>query len=602
VQELVGRDVEVAEIDRFLDRLASGPAALVLEGPAGIGKTALWSTTVERARARGIRILQARPTGAEASYAYQGLADLVGPLLDGGGVALPPPQQRALAVALLREAPAASGGDGEGGGVDPQLVSLAATTAVLQASRDDAILIAIDDAPWLDPATASALAFVARRLGERRIGFVVTQRAEEPGAAPLDLESALPTERRWLAPLSHGALHALLAARLGLTLPRPTLARLHEMSQGNPFHALEMGRALQRLPAVPRPGDPFPIPESLRGLIVQRLVPLSTEARRTLLLAALAGSPTSEELAGALRDEALADDALAEAIDAGLVAVEAGRVRFSHPLIASTVAAAASESQRQVAHRALAAVVAEPEARGRHLAMATTRPAADVAGALEEAAIDARRRAATDTAVELYRLALDRTPSDDTTARDRRRVRLAAALFDQSDLPAARALLRAAIPELPPGPLRAEARMIDGTIGWYLDSGDTAASILRLALPDATDDRELLGRIHYRLSIFEIDLRDARRHGFEAVRLLEGSDAGTTQAAAMFQTFWAGLLLGEPPDLDLFERALARESGGHIDKSTIPAIWYAVIDRPDLARARIHGMLERARCPARPTS
>jgi DNA-binding CsgD family transcriptional regulator len=591
VDGLVGRDQELADVDGFLDRLAGGPAALVLEGPAGIGKSAIWSAATERAQARGIRVLAARPSGAEASYAYQALGDLLGPILDGGVATLSAPQRHALDVALLRAAPA------PGDQADAQIISVATTNAMLAMARDAAVLVAIDDAPWLDPASAAVLTFAARRLGDRGVGVLVTQRASEPGPAPLELDRAVSmTERRWLGPLSYGALHALLAGRLGLTLPRPTLARLHEMAQGNPFHALEMGRALQRLPTLPRPGDPFPIPESIRDLIRGRLEPLSPGARHLLLLAAAAGSPTADELNRAIGEDAQADAGFAEALDAGLISIDDGRVWFSHPLIASTVTAAATATERRAAHQAFAAAVSEPEARGRHLALATTRPDAGVADALEAAAIDARRRAATDAAVELYRLALDRTPAPAAMDRDRRRVRLADVLFDQSDLPASREVVRRAIADLPHGPLRAEALMIEGTIGWYLDTADFAQRMLEEALPDAVGDPELLGRIHYRLAVFVEDAVRSVDHARTAAELLAATTAATTRAGAMFSQFLGEVYAGEPPNLALFEEALAIEPAGpHTDKSTIPAIWWTAIDRTDLARTRIHQMLEESR-------
>ncbi|HEX5012935.1 MAG TPA: AAA family ATPase [Candidatus Limnocylindrales bacterium] len=590
MNELVGRDLELAEVDRFLGRIDGGPAALVIEGPAGIGKSTLWAATVDRARARAIRVLVARPSGAEASFAYQALGDLLGPVLDEAVAALPAPQRRGLDVALLRTA--ANREDG----IDAHVVALATTNALLNLARDGAVLVAIDDAPWLDPASAAALTFATRRLGDRRIGVVATQRATEPGDAPLELDRALDVERRWLGPLSQGALHALLATRLGLTLPRPTLARLHEMSQGNPFHALEMGRALQRLPALPRPGDPFPIPESVRGLIRDRLEPLSPAARHALLLAAEAGAPGSDDLARAIGDEATADGAIAEAVDAGLIVIDGGRIRFSHPLIASTVIAAASEADRRSAHRTLAAVVGESEARGRHLALATTRPASDVADALETAAIDARRRSAMDAAVELYRLSLDRTPAHAVHDRNRRRVRLGEVLFDQSDLPAAREVLRDALPELPHGLLRAEALMIDGTIGWYLDSAGVSARLLEEALPDAAGDPELLGRLYYRLALFEDDLPRSLDHSRAANEILAGRGADLTRAGAMFGQFYAEVLMGMPPNEALFEEALAIEPpGNHADKTTVPAIWWMALDRTDLARERLATMLEESR-------
>ena len=596
MDELVGRDAEVAAIDRFLDGLRSAPAALVLEGPAGIGKSALWATGLARARSLGIRVLAARPSGAEASFAYQALGDLLELVLDETLVALPAPQRRGLGVALLRATPT------QEGTLDAHLVSLATTNALIHLARDGSVLIAVDDAPWLDVASAAALTFAARRLGERRIGVLVTQRATEVGPVPLELDRGLDAERRWLGPLSQGALHALLASRLGLTLPRPTLARLHEMSQGNPFHALEMGRALQRLPALPRPGDPFPIPESLRGLIRERLEPLSGDARHLLLLTATASSPDVHDLSLAMDDEAAAEAALSEAVDAGLVRVDGGRVVFSHPLIASTVLSAAGDAEHRAAHRRLAAITSEPEARGRHLALATTRPASEVADSLEAAALDARRRGATNTAVELYRLAVDRTPAVAVDDRNRRRLLLADALFDDADLPAAREVVRHLIAGLPPCRLRAEARMLDGTIGWYLDRVGGATGIIEAALSDAEGDPVLLGRLHLRLGVFyDYDLPRAYENARKAVTYLAGTDAATSHASAMFQEFATGVSLGYPPDLALFEAALARDAegdgsdGANSDKSTIPGFWWLAIGEIDRARAWFRDMLDKGR-------
>jgi DNA-binding CsgD family transcriptional regulator len=588
----IGRDGELRQIDRFLASAAREPTGLVVEGPAGIGKSTLAEAAMTEARRRGFEVLAARPTGAEASWAYQSLADLLAGA-DDALAALPALQRRALEVALLRAAAPRS----DESAAPAQLVSAGTVSALVTLARRHPVLLAIDDAPWLDPATTAVLGSTVRRLGRHPIGVVVTQRVDDPGPAPLELDRAIPTERAWLTPLSLGALHLLLTERLDLTLPRPTLVRLHEMAGGNPFHALEIGRALQRLPNLPRPGEPLPVPRSVRELVRSHLATVRGGTRETLLVAAAAGSPSLDELRAAAGPGA--DASLEEAADVGLLGIDGGIVRFSHPTIASAVYEEAAPAERRHAHAVLAAAAPEPEARGRHMALATILPDADVAAALELAAVDAKRRGAAETAADLARLALDRTPPDDLESRGRRGVRLASILLDLADLPAAQTLVRSLIEELPPGRDRAEARMIAGTIAWYIDeeAAHAASRHLVAALPEAVDDRELLGRIHYRLSIFyDFDAREALRHARLAVEILRGLDAPVTLAAAMFAAFSIEVGIGEPPNLRLLDDGLAIEADGTgIDKSTLPGIWWVATGQLDRARERFEAMLEGAR-------
>jgi DNA-binding CsgD family transcriptional regulator len=591
--DLVGRAAEVAELDRFLDSL-SAPGALLLEGPAGIGKSSVWSEGIVRARARGVLVLEARPSEAEATFAFQALADLLEPLAEEIR-ALPAPQRRSLEVALLREDPAL------GESADMHAVSIAASNAIRSGARRRPILIAVDDAPWLDGASAAALAFIVRRLSDRPVGVLVTQRVDAPSPAPLDLDRAVPTGRLWLGPLGRAELHVLLASRLALVLPRATLAKLDEVSQGNPFHALEIARALQRLPAQPKPGDALPIPESVRGLIGGRLDTLPSEARRLLLVAALAGSP-SLALAGAAlgvpADRHL--PGLDAAVDAGLLVVDGASLRFSHPLIASTVVSGAGITARRSAHRALADAVLEPEARGRHLALATERPDASVAAVLETAGLDAERRGATQTAVELYRLAVDLTPPGDEIESVRRRARVGMALVLQADLPSARELLDETIGRLPPGRFRAEACLARATVAWYTEMPPDAVEHMEAAvralgqepdgevtMPDDPELAGLLGRIHLRLGFFHDDLLLARRHGGAAATLLRDHGPRASYATALFARLWYDANLGLPVDEGLIERGLAVEGAGSEDSSTLPAHFWLNVDRPDLARERL---------------
>ena len=590
----IGREADLAALDRFLVAAEQGPVALVLEGPSGIGKSTLWTATVDEARLRGFLVLSARPTGAEATWAYQALADLLAALPTDAAAALPPPQRRAIEIALLRREAAPSAPDS----ADPQAIAAGTTSLIRAMAGRHPVLVAVDDVAWSDLATMTILEAVVRRLAGTRVGVLLTQRVEEPGPAPFDIDRSIATERRWVGPLTIGALHLLLADRLGSTLPRPTLIRLHAASQGNPFHALEIGRALQRLPRLPAPGEPLPVPASLRALLSARLEGTDHATRAVLLLVAAAGAIDRTELASAR--PAGAPEPLDAAVDAGLLVVDGGVVRFSHPLISSVVDDEAGARARRDAHATLATVVREPQARARHMALASTSPDGAVARALEEAALDARRRGAMDDAAELIRLAVDRTPEADADARGRRRLLLTELLMELPDLPAAEASAARLIEELPAGPARAEARMLAGTTAWYTQTARVAADHLLAALEEAGDDAELLGRLHYRLAIFEeADAAAARDHAARAMELLASRGPDVTLAAAMFTRFMGDVVVGDPPDLDLFERALATERAAGdqavTDKSTIPGIWWVAIDRYDLARERFSAMLEEAR-------
>jgi predicted ATPase len=163
-REIVGRDDELAAVTAFLS--AAEPAsALLLEGEAGIGKTTIWSAGVEEARTRGYRTLVARPVGSETPLAFAALIDLLGEAFDQVEGELPPPQRRALAVALLRAEAADSP-------PEPGAIAVAVREALRRLAARGPLLVAVDDVQWLDAASASALAFAAPRqvLARRRRG------------------------------------------------------------------------------------------------------------------------------------------------------------------------------------------------------------------------------------------------------------------------------------------------------------------------------------------------------------------------------------------------------------------------------------------------
>jgi predicted ATPase len=236
---IVGRDEELAAVTSLLD--GDLPAALVLDGEAGIGKTTLFEAAVSEARERGLAVCSCRPARAEAAFSFATVGDLLRPLLPEGLASLPPPQRRALSSALLLE-------EVEGSAPDVRAIAFA-VVQLLGEDRGEPLLVAVDDVQWLDPASASVLGFALRRLAARPAAMLFARRSDGSEGFPLGLDRALPEERLRrlrLGPLSMGATHRLLRERLGISFPRPTLVQLHERSGGNPFYALELGRALEQ--------------------------------------------------------------------------------------------------------------------------------------------------------------------------------------------------------------------------------------------------------------------------------------------------------------------------------------------------------------------
>ena len=167
--ELVGRQEELGSLLAFIGESHEGPAAFVLEGEAGIGKSTLWLAGVEHARSQGSRVLASRPAEAERGLAYVGLCDLFEDVLDDTLPKLLAPRRRALEVALLRE-------DATGDPADHRALAVAVRDVLQLLSEGEPIVIAVDDVQWLDPSSSSALAFALRRLTESRILVLLARR------------------------------------------------------------------------------------------------------------------------------------------------------------------------------------------------------------------------------------------------------------------------------------------------------------------------------------------------------------------------------------------------------------------------------------------
>ena len=352
--EIVGRDQELASVRAFVDEAGVGPAALVLEGEPGIGKSTLWLAGVEHARERGSRVLFSRPAEAERGLAHAGFGDLFEDVLDHVLPRLSAPRRRALEAALLLE-------DATTEAVDPRALGLAVRDALQVLAEQSPPVVAIDDLQWLDAASSEALAFALRRLDASPVLLLLARRCAD-GAQPSELERALAEEnvrRLSLRPLSVGALHMLLRDREHRAFARQTLLRIHERSGGNPFYALELARALGSEVDLTQP---LPVPQTLEGLVRARLTGLPAATREALALAAALGAPSASLLERAGVDPRALDAAVA----AHVIEHEDGALRFSHPLLSSVLYADLGDDRQRV-HRRIAEIADDPLVRARHL-------------------------------------------------------------------------------------------------------------------------------------------------------------------------------------------------------------------------------------------
>ena len=591
---VVGRDREMAAVAAFLDAVGSGSAGLVLEGAAGIGKTTVWAAGAALAAGRGYTVLSCRPAESEARLSFAALGDLLGGVLEEAVAGLPPPQRRALEVALLLADP---------GGSPPEqrAVCVAFLSVLRRLSAAGPVVVAVDDLPWLDVPSAAAVEFAVRRLGEARAGLLASARIEGGGRALPAAGTGLPAERVTrlrVGPLPLGAFESAVRASAGAGLSRLTIRRLFDASGGNPFYGLELARALQRAGAEPAPGEPLPVPGDLRGVLGARLAALPAGARDVLLVAACLRSPTAAMLEQAGGPAAPAS--LQAAADQGVVEVEGGRVRFTHPLLASAVYSGTPPGRRREAHRRLGELAPTVEERARHLALSAGGPDENVAAALDQAAQAAAARGAPEVAAELAELAAALTPQDRLSARWRRRSEAGGYLFRAGDTARARRDLEALVAEMPAGRDRAEALLVLAEILWHDVGEPVATQMLEQALGEASASRVLQARIHISLARISSDMSETARHAEAGLALAEQLGdpglAGEALLQKLAADFWAGRGLA----VELVERAMELEREARParveDRAALALGWcLQVADRFDEARHWFEQALRAAR-------
>ena len=543
---IVGRDRELEELEAFLDELAAGPATLVLEGEAGAGKTTLWRAGADAARARGYRVLAAQPAESETALALAGVADLLDGVLEGVLPRLPPPQREALEAALLVAAP--------GRAADRRTLLTAFLNVARLLASEGPLVLAVDDAQWLDPESVAALEFATRRIATEPVGLLVAVRgtgATVLGAGLTRLPAAERVRCLPVGPLELAALHRLVLDRLGGPLSRPVLRHVHETARGNPFYALELARAALRENAS---GEELPVPGTLLELAAGRIETLP-EATRAALGALAALSQPTLRLAAAYGGE----DVLVPAFAAQVLEAAGERIRFTHPLLASAALAAIPTLERRALHSRLAELVEDPEERARHLALAADGPDATVAAALDEAARRARARGAPGVAAGLYEQAQRLTPPDEPDEAAHRAVQAAFHHFESGDAARAEALLDGVIEVLPPGPARAAALTRLARVRSYEDQAAGAELYLR-AIGEAAGEPSVLATAHEGVSACLFRLRErldeAVEHAARAAALAHEQGDDLLAAEAQGSQLLAESLLGRPAAAATAEAAL----------------------------------------------
>jgi DNA-binding CsgD family transcriptional regulator len=542
---LVGRE-DLLRVART--RLQEGGSVL-FAGPAGIGKSAVLSALAAEATSRGERVLRCVPVEADSRLPFLCLIDLLAPVGDELTASLAEPQRAALDAALLRSSRPA-------GDQDRLAVRLAVLYLLRRLAADGPVLLVVDDLQWVDAPSAEVLSFVARRVGELPLRLVAAERVAEGAQSAYHHLCPPPVLELTMPPLPPGDLGELLRRHTGTSFLRRTVESIHGVSAGNPFFAVEIGRALLRRGTPLAPGEPLPVPSRLRSLMLDRLAGLSGSAHETLLLASAAARPTWALMRRLGRTQVESDVAEAAALgiaDAG----HDGIVRFTHPLLSATLYSDATTEQRRAVHALLATAVPELVERARHLALATPDEDEGVARTLMDAAASARKRGAPAVAAELALLAADRTPVDTPDLATERRLAAAVDALAAGQNVQAREIAEAVLDT---------SRLREQRVGAYLVLVDASGQAVRRmtsyteeALRDAGDNPALQAPVRRRLAqamLVEGRPEAAAAEAAHTARL--AAEAGHTEAQVLALSLQATieLMTGNPRTAQTLETAL----------------------------------------------
>ncbi|MFC6087220.1 helix-turn-helix transcriptional regulator [Sphaerisporangium aureirubrum] len=400
---LVGRDAELRDLLALLDEAKLGGGALMLSGAAGVGKSALLGVVTAEAAARDARVLTVTGVPAEGQAPYEGLRRL----LAGTGLVA---------------------GDLHGG---PLRAAMSVLHRLSALAGDSPVVLAVEDAHWLDEPSWEVLAFVGRRLRSDAVVLLATLRDDADARTRL-AASGLPVLT--VPPLT-GQAAAELLARVAPELGIALRARVLAEAEGNPLALIEFAALASRQDQELLASSRLPLTERLERAFAQALAALPADTRILTLVAAVNEDDAIEEntrAASLLTGRPIGASALVPATRAGLVVADVARVRFRHPLVRSAIVQAAGTGLSREAHAALAGVLPDDDDRKIwHRAAAAATYDDDIAAGLAAAALRAEGRGATGRALEALERAAYLTA--DPVRRGARLVDAAFMAFDLGD-------------------------------------------------------------------------------------------------------------------------------------------------------------------------
>jgi len=498
---LIGRAFETATLDQLLEQAAAGHGStVVIRGEPGIGKTALLEYL--RAKAAGFTVLRAAGVDFEPEVDYSALRRIISPLLEQRGM-LPEPQNQALSVALGLEA---------GPVPSRYLVGLAVLGLMAAGSRNRPLLCLVDDAQWLDQASAQTLALAARRVETERILVVFAQRATavRPELAGLP---EIP-----LSGLNEADARAVLTASVRAPLDSRVRTRIVVEARGNPLALVELGSRAgpADLAGGFAPVAAEPVSVTVEHSFRERIERLPEQTRRFLLLAA--AEPLGDPLLlwGAAEFLGLDTGDLTSGLAGGLIEVD-NTVRFRHPLVRSAVYHSASPSELRATHCALAEAtdaVTDPDRRAWHRGQSASGTDEDAAVSLDAAAGRVAARGGVAAAAAYLELAA--RLSQDPLRRANRTIAAASAKRDAGDIARALELLASAEEQPLDAIQRARGQRIRAQITFESDRGDAAVAML-LRAADAIAAVDLPAARDCLLDAFAVEVFAGRRSPAERV-------------------------------------------------------------------------------------
>jgi DNA-binding CsgD family transcriptional regulator len=585
-----GRQSECATIDGLLEGLReSRSSALVLRGEPGVGKSTLLDYALRQAAPA--LVLRAHGVETEVQLPFAGLHQLIYPVLDRAD-ALPGPQSSALRAALGLS----SGG---GGGGERFLVAVATLTLLAEVAAESGLLCVIDDAQWLDPASAEALTFAARRIQAEGVAMLFAARDGERQVFDAAGLPQLP-----LGGLDRDAAVALLDDLLPEINPQ-VRDRLLAQTSGNPLALGELATALTAdalLGREPLP-DPLPVGRRIERVFVQRAHALSDAARRLLIVAA---ADETGDLATVLRAADAADatdDAIREIEESGLVSLVGASVGFRHPLVRAAIYHGGTFAERQAAHLSIAAVLDaddpdQADRRAWHRAAATVAPDEAVAADLEGSATRALRRGGSASAAAALERAA--TLSASHTGRGRRLLAAAEAAWTSGQADWSRRLLERAEPLVAQSQLRARLLHQRGRFELRCGSTDRAYALL---MDSANGTEPTVASLDTLILAGEAAAAAGNPDWTSAVGALAGGIRTTTDTERMMVALLTGAAAQLRGDLtggarllgDVLARAQSLTDPLHLLWAGRAALY---LGDEDTARRLYSGAIERARAGA----